>query len=140
MLSLRIRWWACVCSALVATPVALAAPQIYRCDIAGVSTYQDRPCTEDSVPYEPDIGRVSTYDPPPATAARSAARKPRKRNSATASSAQAQAKRAEECRRIGASLREIKAKMRTGYDAREGERLRARKLKLDERRRAHKCG
>jgi hypothetical protein len=106
-----------------------------------VATYQDRPCGEDSAEYEPDTARVSTYAPPATSRTPSnAPRKPHKRDAARASIAQAQARRAEECRRIGASLQGIKAKTRAGYNAKEGERMRARKAKLDERRRAHKCG
>jgi hypothetical protein len=113
---------------------------IYRCEVDGVTTYQDRPCDRDSVQYEPDAARVSSYAPPAAAADPvNAARKPRRRPVAGASIAQAQAKRAEECRRIAASLQEIKAKTRAGYNAKEGERMRARKAKLDDRRRAHRC-
>ena len=143
MLSVRIRVWASVGTILVAVPVALSAAEIYRCEAAGVATYQDRPCSKHSTRYEPDTDRVSTYAPPPASPSASsppnAVRKTRKRDAAGASIAQAHTKRAEECQRSSAALREIKAKMRAGDNAGEGERLRARKAKLDERRRAHKC-
>ena len=133
---------ACAATAVIlATPATLAAPGIYRCEVAGVATYQDRPCGEASAQYEPDTARVSTYAPPAASRTPTGApRKPVRRDSARASIAQAQAKRAEECRRIAASLEDIKAKARAGYNAKEGERMRVRRAKLDEQRRAHKCG
>jgi hypothetical protein len=135
-----VRILTCTATAVIYTiPAAVAGNGIYRCEVDGVATYQDRPCDKDSVQYEPDAARVSTYAPPAAASPPiSAPRRPRKR--AAASIAQAQAKRAEECRRIAASLQDIKARTRAGYNAKEGERMRARKTKLDERRRAHKCG
>jgi hypothetical protein len=43
------------------------------------------------------------------------------------------------CERIRNSLKDIAARMRAGYDAKQGERLRERKTKLEQQRRAQKC-
>ena len=118
-----------------------ATPAIYRCEIAGVATYEDRPCGAEPARYEPDETRISTYAPPPSSPTRApTVHKARPRRTARASLAAEQRKHAEECRRIESALRHIQSKMRSGYSAREGERLRVRKAQLDARRRAHKCG
>ncbi len=46
---------------------ALALVLVYRCTVGGVTTYSDRPCAPEAVPYQPDTSRVSSYDPPPAS-------------------------------------------------------------------------
>jgi hypothetical protein len=118
----------------------LAAALIYRCTVGGVTTFSDRPCAAESAPYEPDTSRISTYDPPPAnrtatSAAPARPTLPRRR----ASGAEDQARRAAACERIRNGLRDVAARMRAGYDAKQGERLRERKTKLDQQRRAQKC-
>jgi hypothetical protein len=136
-----IRMWAA--GVLVASLPVNATPAIYRCEIGGVVTYEDRPCGADPARYEPDGTRITTYAPPPSTstpAAAPAAQRPRPRRTAPAILAAEQRKHAEECRRIESALRDIQSKMRSGYRAKEGERLRMRKAQLGERRRAHKCG
>jgi hypothetical protein len=133
--------WACAGASAVAAPLVNAAAEIYRCEIAGVATYEDRPCSANAARYVPDAARINTYAPPPVRSdAPPGSHKPRRRGAPRASIAAEQRKHAEECRRIEDSLRDIQSKMRSGYNAKEGERLRARKAKLAERRRAHKCG
>jgi hypothetical protein len=50
-----------------------------------------------------------------------------------------QAKHAAECRRIRESLGAVRDKMRAGYNAKQGERLKERERKLNESRRAKRC-
>ena len=50
-----------------------------------------------------------------------------------------QEKRAENCARYARSLKEIRSKMRAGYSAKEGERLRLRQEKLRDSQRSSRC-
>ena len=120
---------------------ASAASPIYRCEVNGVKTFSDRPCAADSSEYVPDDQRVSTVKvegvPSPALtrpAARSKAPAPGR-----GSIAADQLKHKEDCARIDRSLGEIRSKMRAGYDAKEGQRLRDRQRKLTLDRRGMKC-
>lgn len=132
-------------SALLATHFAVVAhaadSTVYRCENAGVPTYSDRPCGTAAQIYEADVSRVSTYTPPPPTASTSIRSRPAQttRRVRQPSIAESQAKRAADCDRILSSLRDIRTKMRAGYGAQEGERLRARQAKLGQRRRAQRC-
>jgi hypothetical protein len=119
---------------------ALLLLVVYRCTVSGVTTYSDRPCSPEAAPYEPDTSRVSTYDPPPvgpaptpATPARASSA--RKRGSGRDD----QVRHAAACERLQSALREVAARMRSGYTAKQGERLRERKAKLEQQRRAEKC-
>jgi Domain of unknown function (DUF4124) len=120
---------------------AIAASPIYRCELSGVTTFSDRPCSAEFSEYVPDEQRVSTVKVegvPGPTQSRPATRS---KGSApgNGSIAADQLKRKEECARITRSLGEIRSKMRAGYDAKEGERLRERQRKLTLDRRAKKC-
>ena len=119
---------------------ALALLLVYRCTVGGVTTYSDRPCGPEAVEYQPDTSRVSTYDPPPpspsAKAAEPARSSPARRR---ASGDQDQVRHAAACERIHSGLKDIAARMRSGYSARQGEQLRERKAKLEQQRRAQKC-
>ena len=113
---------------------------IYRCSVDGVATFSDRPCGDRSSAYEPDAALVSTYTAPSTSVAPDRARRSSPRPIARGSSiAAVQAKRAEECQRIQASLRDIRSRMRAGYNAKEGERLRARQERLEDQRRSQRC-
>lgn len=123
-----------------ADPVSLRV--IYRCEVAGVVTFSDRACGAESQEYEADAGRVSTYAPPAASqkVVVKTKQKPRgKRAGGSRSSQDSQAKRVADCERIRLALRDIRAKMRSGYGVKEGERLRERQGKLEKRRRAGHC-
>lgn len=117
----------------------LALALVYRCTVGGVTTYSDRPCAPEAVPYRPDTSRVSTYDPPPpgpeTTPAKPSRKSPTRRRAAEPD----QARRDAACARIRTSLKEIAQRMRAGYDGKQGERLRERKAKLEQQRRAQKC-
>lgn len=136
----RLAYVIVLAGALTFASSARANTAIFRCEIGGVTTFSDRPCGEESTSYSPVADRVSTYEAPPEPKNQvRAAKKPKKR-AARSSIAEAQRKHAEECRRIEASLRDIRSKQRSGYSAKEGERLRARLHTLNERRKANRCG
>ena len=118
----------------------LAVVLIYRCTVGGVTTFSDRPCAAEAVPYEPDTSRISTYDPPPAsrtpTSAQPSRSAPARRR---ASGREDQVRHAAACERLRNSLRDVAARMRAGYNAKQGEQLRERKRRLEQQRRAQKC-
>lgn len=135
---------AAVIPVLIAPLRADPAPPrpIYRCEVAGVVTFADLPCDSTAREYEADASRVSTYAAQPVskvTAAGAKQRKSAKRGGAATSAVDSQAKQAAECARISGSLRDIRSKMRSGYSAKQGERLKERQTKLEERRRAKRC-
>ena len=119
---------------------ALALVLVYRCTVGGVTTYSDRPCAPDAAPYQPDTSRVSTYDPPPVSKA-TLPSQPARRSSASqrGASQQDQVRHAAACERIHNGLRDVAARMRSGYNVKQGEQLRERKAKLERQRRAQKC-
>jgi hypothetical protein len=138
-----------LCLALPAAQ-ADASRTIYRCEIAGVITFSDRPCGSKIQAYEPEPGAFNSYEPlPSAPPPRGDAKvKPKveprdeatRRAAAARSKADARAARqAAECDRIADSLRDIRSRMRSGYSAEEGEQLEARQAKLQARRRAARC-
>jgi hypothetical protein len=119
---------------------ALALVLVYRCTVGGVTTFSDRPCAPEAVPYQPDTSRVSTYDPPPASRTPAPALPPPKSPTRRRDASDAdQVRHAAACDRIRNSLRDVAERMRAGYDVKQGERLRERKAKLERQRRAQKC-
>jgi Domain of unknown function (DUF4124) len=132
-----------VCLTLAAWSVAASsASAIYRCEAEGVITFSDRPCDTSARQYEPDASRISTYDAPDvqASAAHRKQKKPRKpQGPARGSGVNSRAKRAAACDKIRNALKDIRARMRAGYSAREGERLREREQTLRARSRTDKC-
>jgi hypothetical protein len=116
-----------------------AGRPIYRCNSDNGVTFSDRPCAAAAEVYA-SATPLNTFEPPKV--------EPRPRPAATNRPREAagfdgqrndQAKLAEKCQRIQQSLRDIRSKMRAGYTAREGERLRERQAKLEEQRRSAKC-
>jgi hypothetical protein len=123
-----------------ASHLALAAVVIYRCTVQDVTVFSDRPCEPDAVAYEPDTSRVSTYNPPPASPSTKPAPQPRiERKRGRASAGDDQARHAAVCERLRSGLKDIAAQMRAGYNVKQGERLRERKARLEQQRRAQKC-
>ena len=119
---------------------ALLLALVYRCTVGGVTTYSDRPCSPEAAPYQPDTSRVSTYDPPPVSQSTTPA-PPARTSSARqrGSGRDDQVRHAAACERLHNGLREVAVRMRSGYTAKQGERLRERKAKLEQQRRAEKC-
>ena len=115
------------------------APSIYKCELDGVMTFSDRPCGGAAELHIPGETAINTYAAPPVASSRErSARKPSTRR-APVRTDRAEAKRAESCATYARNLKEIRSKMRAGYTAKEGERLRARQEKLRESQRSAKC-
>jgi hypothetical protein len=125
---------------IIAAQFAIAVVAVYRCTVHDVTVFSDRPCEPDAVTYEADTSRVSTYSPPPPSPATKPAPQPRThRNRAHAAAGTDQARHAADCERLDNALKDVAARMRAGYNARQGEQLRARKARLEGQRRAKKC-
>lgn len=111
---------------------------IYRCEEAGVATFSDRPCGATIQTYA-DPGRLSVLESVVPTARPDApVAKPRP-PSADPSGPTDRDSKARNCEKLRQSLREVAARMRAGYTAKEGERLRTRKQTLEGKRRAQQC-
>jgi len=125
------------------SPPARVARQVYRCEVAGVATFSDRPCDAEMRPYDLDLSRISILDTPAPSksgkAAPSRSTVPRRAAPSRQSEAAATAAQAEACRRLQQSLRKIASRMRAGYTAKAGERLQAQRRELQEKRRARRC-
>jgi hypothetical protein len=94
---------------------------IYRCEMAQL--------------HELDLGKLNTHTPP---AVRPSTEKPP--SAKRAASVANAAKQAEICARLARDLREVRAKYRSGYSAKEGERLNEREAKLKAQLRSARCG
>jgi hypothetical protein len=116
---------------------------IYRCKLAGVSTFSDSPCGDSVEQYGAGLDRLSILDSPAVavpTAQRSLKREPSIRSAKPEKSDEAaQAARVASCQRSQQALHRIRTQMRTGYSAKQGERLRTRKQELEAQRHAIGC-
>ena len=119
-----------------------AQPAIYRCTGEDGVVFMDRPCEGGANPHEIDDSRVTVYTPAPAAGRASSATpaKPSKARRPAAGHAADPDQQRIRCTRLDQGLRDVRTKMRTGYGAREGERLKARQRQLNEQRRLQKCG
>jgi hypothetical protein len=126
--------------AVVVLGLMLSAP-IYRCTDQGGTVYTDRPCGENAAPHEIDDSRVTVYTPASegSRAATTTSAKPTKAKRAKAARLPDPAKHEATCAKLEQGLRDVRTKMRTGYGAKEGERLKERQRQLDRRRRTEKC-
>lgn len=121
--------------AIAQLPHAAAQTTIYRCSVDGVLTFTDRQCGPESQTVKTMMANVAEApravapDPPKPQSERPERRKE-----------PSQDKRAEACAKLALSLRELRSKMRSGYGAKEGERLRARQESLRERQKIARCG
>ena len=122
---------------MLSAPVLAAEATIYRCPDQTGTVYSDRPCAENAAPHQIDDSRVTVYKPPPMSSTTSA--KPTKAKRAKAGRLPDPAKHEAACARLEQGLRDVRTKMRTGYSAKEGERLKERQRQLDNRRRTEKC-
>lgn len=118
-----------------------AQPAIYRCTGEDGVIFTDRPCEGGANPHEIDDSRVTVYTPAPAAgrAASATPAKPSKAKRPTSGRAADPDQQRSKCARLDQGLRDVRTKMRTGYGAREGERLKARQRQLNEQRRLQKC-
>jgi hypothetical protein len=118
---------------------ALAESAVFRCVVNDVVTFYDRPCGDDAKTYEPDDARFSTVTAAPASKPAASPRAAKPKRIKSGSIAADQMKHADTCARIDRSLRDIRSKMRAGYDAKQGERLNERQRKLNQQRRDERC-
>jgi hypothetical protein len=124
---------------ILAAQLALVASAVYRCTLHDVTVFSDRPCEPHAATYEADTSRVSTYTPPPPGPVTRPDPPPRVRRSRASAAGADQARHAADCERLNSSLKDVAARMRAGYDARQGEQLRERRARLEGQRRAKKC-
>lgn len=133
-----------LCTALCgsATAQGTNARAIYRCEAGGVLTFSDRPCKQGAEPYELDAKVLNTFEPPPVQpSARRLATKSQSRKSGKKSSGSADpGNRKEKCERLSQSLKSLRSKQRSGYKAREADRLKERETKLKSQLREARCG
>lgn len=118
---------------------AASAPTIFRCVENDVVAYSDRPCGADASEYAPSDARISILEVTPPARTKAVRAKPKPARDDTASIAAAQREHARDCSKIERSMRDIRLKMRSGYDVKEGERLRDRQRKLAAEHREWHC-
>ena len=128
-----------LCSFLMCPLAQAAGMTIYRCIENDVVTYSDRPCGSTIDTYEANETRINILEVTPPSATKPARASPKRKKSGGGSIAAAQAKHTENCARIDRSLRDIRSKMRSGYDVKEGERLKDRQRKLSAQQRELRC-
>jgi hypothetical protein len=140
---LRALLWssAAFAAAIVNVADAMEARVVYRCKSDGVTTFSDRPCDGSAQTYQADDSHVSSYTPNEPASTPTTAEVPRRKHTIRQTRpASADAKKlAAACEHVNDALRDIGRKMRSGYNVREGERLREQKDKLERKRRAGHC-
>jgi Domain of unknown function (DUF4124) len=112
---------------------------IYRCHLNGVLTFSDRPCDTASETHEIDTDRINTSAAPAEAKASEKSASTAKRRKSGSTKAPDPAKAAAACNRLNQSLRDTRSKMRSGYKASEGERLKERQAKLKNQLRLARC-
>ena len=85
------------------------------------------------------VGSVRTIRRPPAVRRHPPSRREARQPAAVHRAVQDQVRHAAACERLRNALRDVAARMRAGYNAKQGEQLRERKTKLEQQRRAQKC-
>jgi hypothetical protein len=137
-----------LCAVLLLTGAGLLAERqqaladavsIYKCEVGGVLTFSDRPCSSEAELHELDETAVNTYEAPPVTPSTSKPSAAARKRTPPRHTDSQQDKRAETCTRVGRSMKEVRSKMRAGYSAKEGERLRERLAKLKDQQREYRC-
>lgn len=108
---------------LLAAHASAAERSIYRCVEAGVATYSDRPCGASVEVYSYDVPAPAVPDPPAAAKPRSKPASAVARQPAKVRSEQRGPARTADCARIQVQLKQLRARMRAGYGAAEGEYL-----------------
>lgn len=132
------------CVEAAESSAARSTRQIYRCEVAGVATFSDRPCGTGANPYDLELSRISILEAVPASSRPGKATPdrpsaPRRAVIPKRSDVAAKAAQAEACRRLQQSLRKIASRMRAGYTAKAGERLQTQRRELEAKRRARRC-
>ena len=124
---------------LLAGHAHAAERSIYRCVDAGVTTFTDRPCGVSTQVYSYEVSVPVVEEPsavvkPAAAAKTPPSRKPRGERAEPGTSA-----REANCERIQGQLQQLRARMRAGYGAAEGERLREQQRTARARARQLRC-
>lgn len=112
-------------------PAVGAQKTIYRCEIDGVPTFSDHQCAPGAQAVQPtpiNTAQAVTVKAPSATPKAKPRAEPVK-----------DTKHAETCAKLALSLKETRSKMRSGYSAKEGEKLRARQDNLRDRQKIARC-
>ena len=136
---------AAITACLVALPILHVGAEstfpsaVYRCVVEEVVTFSDRPCDTQAKRYTPESEWVSTVEVDKSTAPARRARSRQAQRVPSVSIASAQAKHKEECARLEDASREVRSKMRAGYDGKSGERLKDRNRKLNADLRSKRC-
>jgi hypothetical protein len=128
-----------ICAAQAVSAADDTMTTIFKCKLDGVTTFSDRPCGEQPQSQVLDSAAINTYAPPPASTSAMPQEAPSVRSKASRNDLN-EAKRKESCARYARGLKEIRSKLRSGYTAKEGERLRARSEKLKDSQRRDRCG
>jgi hypothetical protein len=116
---------------------AAAERTIYRCSVGGVTTFSDRPCGDSTQVHSLDVAAASpAVVPERQKVATNSVRKPAATRIAGAG---ARDGRRDECVRLDSQLRRLSARMRAGYTAAVGERLREQQRELRARHRELRC-
>jgi len=120
---------------------AMEARVIYLCKTEQSTTFSDTPCGSDARTYEPDDRLVSRYTPNEVASTRSkdAGATSAKKNRQKSATSNDRSTHENDCKRLDIALRDIARKMRSGYTARQGERLKERKSTLEQKRRDQHC-
>jgi hypothetical protein len=118
-----------------------SAPPIFRCEVQGSVVFSDRPCATASS-TEIVLRPVNSYhnDATIGTSRAKTKTKVPHRPVKESESITAEAQRAKQrCQRLADQLVNIESTLRSGYSAKEGERLRERQRQLEQRRRTERC-
>ena len=122
---------------ILLSALAHADTTIYRCETPAGLVFSDRPCAPEAQIYEPDLSGISVMEsqvPKPTPVVKSVA-SPQVR----VASGPAAPPKIDACLKLNEALRKIASTLRSGYSAKQGERLNERKRELEAKRRAQKC-
>ena len=121
---------------ILLSALAHADTTIYRCETPAGLVFSDRPCAPEAQIYEPDLSGISVMEsqvPKPTPVVKSVASPQVRVASGPA------APKIDACLKLNEALRKIASTLRSGYSAKQGERLNERKRELEAKRRAQKC-
>ncbi len=121
---------------ILLSALAHADTTIYRCETPAGLVFSDRPCAPEAQIYEPDLSGISVMEshaPKPSPVVKSVA-SPQVRVASKPA-----APKIDACLKLNEALRKIASTLRSGYSAKQGERLNERKRELEAKRRAQKC-
>ena len=108
---------------------AASVVAVYRCTVSGVTAFSDRPCAPDAAAYRArhqsgQYVQIRRLPSPDDGSPRQPTRTVRPRNRCGRAATTTSGTR-RTCERLQNSLREVAARMRPGYSAKQGEQLRA---------------